>query len=307
MSVFGLVLLLLLLQDIALGGDLGETVSLDKLRALCVQETSFDFCGLSSEANTNAVGFSERDLRARLSAGVSHYGFRQEFQGLMEALDCSAGGNDRKKFLCVAAQICAMLELLQEKAQTENGMWLLLYKCMERVAYEIARVSESGFRLDPGDLDLLLPERLFVPPTKNIHRGTYYLLRGFRKLLVVGLAVQQYRIDHGAFPVKIKEMSLPDDLLRLENGMRLHYRTDGMAWHLWYGGPRCGERDMMFNVFIPTLKVDELSKWPFGGCPNYSSDYSRKRVHAYRDGGVLNGKSDLWRCELVNGKFRRKQ
>lgn len=304
--MFGLVLSFLLLQDIAFGIGPSETVTLDELRALCVRETGFDFCGLSCEVNTNAVGFSDRDLRARLSAGVSHYGFRQEFQGLLEALDISIRGNDRKKFLLASAEICSVLELQREKAQTGNEMRLLLYKCMERVLYEMARVSESGFLLDADDLDQLLPERLFVPPSKRIHRGAYYLLRGFKRLLVVGLKIRQHRITHGFFPRMIKEMCLSEDFLRLENGMSLHYRTDGRTWHLWYGGPMCGERDMLFNVYIPTLKIEELSKWPFGGCPNYSSDYSRKRVHAYRDGGVLNSQSDLWRCELVNGKFCRK-
>lgn len=304
--MFRLVLSLLLLQDVAFGSGLRETVTLDELRTLCVRETRFDFCGLSCEANTNAVGCSGRDLRARLSAGVSHYGFRQEFQGLLEALDISIRGNDRKKFLFVAAKICSMLELQREKAQTANEMWLLLYKCMERVLYEMARMSESGFLLDAGDLEQLLPERLFVPPPKRIHRGTYYLLRGFKRLLIVGMKVRQHRIEHGSFPGMVQEMRLSEDFLRLENGMSLHYRTDGRVWHLWYGGPMCGEKDMLFNVYIPTLKVDELSKWPFGGCPNYSSDYSWKRVQAYRDGGVLNSQSDLWRCELVNGRFCRK-
>lgn len=305
--MFGVVLSFLLFQDISLKANPNDVVSFGELRALCVRETGFDFCGLSCGPKTNAVGFSERDLRTRLSAGVSHYGFRLEFQSLLEALDRAAGGNDRKEFLRIAAQIGATLERLSEKAKDENEKWLLLYGCMERTLYEMARVGESGFPFDADGLDRILPERLIVPPPKKIHRRAYCLLVGFRRLLIVGQRVRQYRIDHGCFPRTIEDMGLPEDLLRLEGGMGLHYLTDGRAWHLWYGGTRCDAKAILFNVYIPTLKVDELSKWPFGGCPNYSSDYSRKRVHAYRDGGVLNALSDLWRCELINGKFIRKQ
>lgn len=304
--MFGLVLAVLLFQDISLEANPDDVVSFGEFRALCVRETGFDFCGLSCEPKTNAVGFSERDLCARLSAGVSHYEVRLEFQNLLESLDRSVRENDRKKFLGFAAQIGAMLERLREKAKGENEKWLLLYGCLERVLYEMARVGESDFSFDAGDLDLILPERLFVPPPKKIHRRTYYLLLGFRRLLIVEQKIRQYRVDHGRFPRTVEEMELSENLLRLEDGMCLHYLTDGRAWHVWYGGRRCDEKNMLFNVYIPTLKVDELSKWPFGGCPNYSSDYSRKRVHAYRDGGVLNSQSDWWRCELVNGKFCRK-
>lgn len=305
--MFGVVLSFLLFQDATLKTNPSDVVSYGEFRALCVRETGFDFCGLLSEAKTNAVGFSERDLRTRLSAGVSHYRFRLEFQNLLESLDCAAKESNRKKFFGIAAQIGVMLERQRGKAQEENEKWLLLYGCMERILYEMARVGESDFPLAAGDWDLLLPERLFVTPPKKIHRRTYYLLVGFRKLLIIGQKIRQFRVDHGCFPRTVEEMSLPEDFLRLENGTSLHYLTDGTAWHLWYGGIRCDEKSMTFNVYIPTLKVDELSKWPFGGCPNYSSDYSRKRIYAYRDGGVLNSQSDLWRCELVNGKFIRKQ
>lgn len=307
MNMFGVVLSFLLFQDMTLKTKPNDVVSYGEFRALCVRETGFDFCGLLCEVKTNAVGFSERDLRARLSAGVSHYRFRLEFQNLLESLDRFARENNRNEFLGIAVQIGVMLERQRENAQEENERWLLLYGCMERILYEMARVSESGFPLAAGDLDLLLPECLFVPPPKKIHRRTYYLLLGFRRLFIIGQKIRQFRVGHGRFPHTVEEMCLPEDFLRLENGTSLHYLTDGTAWHLWYGGIRCDEKSMTFNVYIPTLKVDELSKWPFGGCPNYSSDYSRKRIYAYCDGGVLNSQSNLWRCELINGKFIRKQ
>lgn len=307
MNMFGIVLSFLLFQAISLNANPVGTASFEELRSLCVRETGFDFCGLSCDAKTNAVGFSERDLRARLFAGVSHYEFRLEFQNLLQLLDCAAIENNRREFLAIAAQIGVMLERQRGKAQEENDKWLLLHRCMERILYEMARVSESGFPLDAGDLDQILPERLFVPSPKKIHRRTYYLLVGFRKLLIIGQKIRQFRVGQGCFPRTVEEMNLPEDFLRLENGMSLHYLTDDRAWHLWYGGTRCDEKNMAFNVYVPTLKVDELSKWPFGGCPNYSSDYSRKRILAYRDGAVLNSSSDLWRCELINGKFIRKK
>lgn len=305
--MLGIVMSLFLFQTISLETNRDNAVSFDEFRTLCERETGFDFCGLSCIVKTNAIGFSDRDLRARLSAGVSHYWFRQEFQDLLESLDCSTRERDHKKFARIATQICSTLERLKENAKVENGSWLLLYKCIERVLYEMARVSESDFPLEVEDFDRIVPERLLLPPSKRIHQTTYSLIKGFRELLVIGQKIRQYRVENGHLPRTIEELKLSEDLLRTNDGMRLHYLTDGEAWHLWYGGVRCDEKNMMFNTYIPTLKVDELSKWPFGGCPNYSSDYSRKRIAAYRDGDVLNSQSDLWRCELVNGKFRRKQ
>lgn len=280
---------------------MAQDVTLDELRALCVRETNFDFCGSGWPADTNAVGHTERELRALLSCGAAHYGFRLEFQRRLEALDRAILAKDRDAIPLRAADVRSLMESLTDRAKGENGRWLLLYRCLERASYEMARVDEAATWDDAALLDLLLPDRLFVPPPKRIHRASYHLLRGFRRLLVVGALIRRYQRDRGILPQRMEDMALPSGFMRLESGMRLHYEAEGNTWHLYYA--RAEREAGAFNVYVPTLSVGDLAKWPCWGSPNYSSDFSRKRRFAYCRGDVLNAASDVWACRLENGRF----
>lgn len=285
-------------------GNLGtpHDVTLGELRALCVRETKFDFCGSGGLMVTNAVGYTDRELRALLSCGNAHYRFRCEFQNSLESLDLAVQKRDRNELPRRAADVRNLLESLTDRARGENDIWLLLYICLERVSYEMARIGEMAEADEVKMLELVLPERLFVPPPKRIHRASYHLHRGFRRLLFVGALIRQHQRICGVVPSRLDEFALPDGFKWLGNGMSLHYVVEGDRWHLYYAG-KSRDVGMSFNVYIPTLKVGDLAKWPCWGFPNYSSDYSRKRYLAYGKGSVLNAASALFACRLENGRF----
>ena len=275
----------------------------EALKSLCVRETAFDYCGLDAIVNSNMVGHSDRELRALLTANCAYYDFRDRFQN---ALEDAERVHCRLEVLASkpeAKNIRTMLCALREAAKVDNSIWLLLNNGIERVQYMMGRLISKN-SLEEEMISEILPEEVFIPPVKKIHNDYYQNIRMFRNLLVVSCRIRHFFAHNGRLPINLSEINVTKGLFGIKDSMRLSYAVRKNEWQLRYIGPNVRQEILRFNVYIPTLRMGDLQKWPYAGCVSYSYDYEYKRKVLYTLGGLYEHDS-IWKCRFQNGRIVR--
>lgn len=160
----------------------------------------------------------------------------------------------------------------------------------------------AGEIIEENDFVLLFSNELMVTPVDRIQKDYYTNICNFRDLLLIAIRIRTFAKQNYCIPNQLSSIDTKSDILGVSHSMHIDYIAHGDEWQLRYAGPRINQSVIRFNVYIPSLKMSELNKWPYSGCINYSSDFERKRKTLYMRGKLYENDS-IWSCEFVNGKI----
>lgn len=274
---------------------------------LCVAKearlTEFDFCGISDSfcaiSNLSVqVGCAElpEECQEFLTEAAQRQalGFSLAFQTCLSTAELRACAGDRKSYCSCMDMVGNLLRFLLKNDHIVGKS--IFGSNFARTEMSLARVINGKFgrriEVRASDIKRWLPEFEAKGSRNRVN------LARFKKLLVIGAAIEQYRRAHNKLPENLNslvdEKNLGVSASDLSSGnLRVEYRTVMDFWKLRFGSYERRDPEPVYD-YVPAafqvagVVVDEV--W-------FASTYTQKRKELFEN-GYLPSDDVYCRCRL---------
>ena len=274
---------------------------------LCVAKddglTEFDFCGIPDSLCTVSnlgvqVGCAELPMESQEfltdAAQRQALGFSLAFQADLSTAELWACAGDSESYRSRMDMVGNLLRFL---LRNEHVAGASVFDCnLARTEISLARVINGKFgrriEVSAGDIKRWLPE---IEEKDSKDRAS---LKRFRALLLIGAAIEQYRLAHNRLPDNLMALVDEEGLGIFESDLssghlRVEYRIASEFWKLRLGSYERRVPEPIYD-FVPAVfqvagvVVDEV--W-------FASTYTQKRKELFEN-GCLPSDDPLCRCRL---------
>lgn len=273
--------------------------SANRISSLCMREFEFDYCGLlaTNRGGVKGLFFDIEKLKYKTDIPL-----REDFQKVLEGLECSAVKSDVSAFEQSLTSVQRMLEGLFNEALSDKCKFARLFALITRVEYTFVRISElNGVAFLSEEIIIsTIPDKYFE--LDYAKRSAAVRVRRFRDLIRVSVAIKNYERIRNKLPDSIGELDLPECIIAPSRGVKCYYQHENDVWVLRYSGScfRPGPQD--FNSYVPEMDIGRISRFPYPEILFLSSDFSLKRRMLFY-GETINAKNNQWRCRMIGGEL----
>lgn len=274
---------------------------------LCVAKearlTEFDFCGISDSFCTVSnlsihIGSAEPSMECQefMVKAAQQYasGLTLVFQSDLSSAEMLAFLGDGERYRSIMNKVGDMLRLLLKNDHIVGKS--IFDSNFARTEMSLARVVNGrfgkGIAVSANDIRRWLPEFEAKGSRNRVN------LARFKKLLVIGAAIEQYRREHNMIPDNLqtlvgeKNLGISESDLSLED-LRVEYKVAQEFWKMRLGSFEREVPEPIYD-FIPAvfpvagIVVDEI--W-------FASTYTQKRKELFEN-GYLPSDDPFCRCQL---------